>query len=190
MDPGKTFRLGHPEVSGRPILFLFFARYGQPFVRVQGVGYINELIARLRGSPVKDNTSTNTTLDSSPETFPLDRSLYVDFGHDNHMITVMSSLGLFQEPKHLDPQHPDPNRSWFASKMVPFSTRIVTEQIVCTGKNTPLVRIMVNDAVQPLEFCSTNKDGLCDIESFIQSQSYATSGGHGDWEKCLASSST
>ena len=50
----------------------------------QGVGFANELIARLTRQPVKDHTSVNDTLDSDPTTFPLggDWRIYADFSHD------------------------------------------------------------------------------------------------------------
>ena len=50
----------------------------------QGVGFANELIARMTKSPVQDHTSVNQTLDSSNATFPLSSEvvLYADFSHD------------------------------------------------------------------------------------------------------------
>jgi hypothetical protein len=164
-----------------------FYRYGQTLGRVQGVGYVNELLARLTGKPVRDHTQTNHTLDSSPTTFPLDRSIYIDFSHDNTMIAIYTALGLFQQPKHLDPGQPDPNRTWLVSKMVPFSGRMAVEKVQCrSGRTTEdFVRILVNDAVQPLlEFCQ-GKHGLCELGDFVKSQGYARSDGDGDFEKCF-----
>jgi hypothetical protein len=50
----------------------------------QGVGFTNELIARMTGKPVDDHTSVNHTLDESNTTFPLGGGhvLYADFSHD------------------------------------------------------------------------------------------------------------
>ena len=50
----------------------------------QGVGFANELIARLTGKPIEDHTSVNHTLDGSNTTFPLGKEypLYADFSHD------------------------------------------------------------------------------------------------------------
>jgi len=48
-------------------------------------GYINELLARVAGLPVKDNMQTNRTLDSSPATFPLNHTLYADLSHHNEI---------------------------------------------------------------------------------------------------------
>ncbi|KAG1743648.1 histidine phosphatase superfamily [Suillus paluster] len=160
--------------------------YGQQLGPVQGVGYVNELLARLTGRPVQDNTQTNHTLDSSPVTFPLDRTFYADFSHDNEMISIYSALGLFVQPHHLDPTHPNPMRTWVESKLVPFSGRMTTEKLECTinGERGEYVRILVNDALQPLPFCAGTGDGLCTLDNFVESQQYARSNGAGDWELC------
>ena len=57
--------------------------YGNPLGPTQGVGFTNELIARLTNTAVKDHTSTNHTLDSDSAMFPLGKSLYADFSHDS-----------------------------------------------------------------------------------------------------------
>ena len=167
--------------------------YGGYLGAVQGVGYVNELIARLTGQPVRDNTQTNRTLDSSPETFPLDRTFYADFSHDNEMIAIYSALGLFQQHllpgQKLDPKNPSPLRTWIASKLVPFSARMVVERLECFEvPDLPLpkgafIRIFVNDAIQPLEFCG-GVGGLCELHAFMESQWYARHDGDGDFQKC------
>ncbi|TFK33287.1 histidine phosphatase superfamily [Crucibulum laeve] len=162
--------------------------YGQALGRVQGVGYVNELLARLTGTPVRDNTQTNRTLDSSPITFPLNHSIYADFSHDNQMIAIYAAIGLFEQAVALDPTTPDPKRNWLASKLVPFSAKMVTEKLVCAdgkGKGKEYVRMLVNDALQPLKFCGADKDGLCELQAFVKSQAYARSDGAGDFEKCF-----
>lgn len=50
---------------------------GQRFAPSLGVGYINELVARLTDSPVDDQTSTNSTVTADPATFPLGNRVYV-----------------------------------------------------------------------------------------------------------------
>ncbi|KAG6877281.1 hypothetical protein C0993_008875 [Termitomyces sp. T159_Od127] len=161
--------------------------YGQELGPVQGVGYINELIARLTGKPVSDNTQTNHTLDASPETFPLDRTIYADFSHDNQMIAIYAAMGLFRQSVALNPTYPDPKRGWITSHLVPFSARMITEKLICTkNKEAEYVRIFVNDALQPLEFCGGDKHGLCTLDAFLMSQSYARNDGNDDFEKCFA----
>ncbi|KAF8076951.1 phytase [Lyophyllum atratum] len=158
--------------------------YGQPLGPVQGVGYINELIARLTGTPVRDNTQTNHTLDDSPVTFPLDRTIYADFSHDNQMIAIYAAMGLFRQRIAPNPASPNPRRNWLASNLVPFSARMVTEKLVC-GQGE-FIRIFVNDALQPLGFCGAKKDGLCTLKAFVTSQAYARKDGNGDFEKCFS----
>ncbi|EPQ58850.1 phytase, partial [Gloeophyllum trabeum ATCC 11539] len=156
--------------------------YGQPLGPVQGVGYINELLARLTGQPVQDHTQTNSTLDSSRATFPLDRTIYADFSHDNEMVAIFAAMGLFKQSAPLDPRQPDPDRTWLTTHIVPFSARMAVERLACVGQEH--VRILVNDAVQPLEFCGDGT-GLCELGRFVESQAYARSDGEGDFEKCF-----
>ena len=82
----------------RLLTFVGYHRYGSafgsPVARVQGIGYIQELVARLTHTPIKiHNSSTNSTLDDNPITFPLDQSLYVDATHE---VVVLNSRFFFQ----------------------------------------------------------------------------------------------
>ncbi|KAF5358598.1 hypothetical protein D9758_007734 [Tetrapyrgos nigripes] len=173
--------------------------YGQPLGPVQGVGYINELLARLTDSPVKDHTQTNRTLDSNEETFPLGRGLYADFSHDNQMIAIYSAMGLFPQSSPLPPvppsNKPDPSRTWKVSEMVPFGARMVVERLSCSGSSyasasgstdkDKFVRVLVNDKVMPLAFCGASQEGSCRLDKFVESQAYARNDGEGDFEKCF-----
>lgn len=57
---------------------------GNPLGPTQGVGFANELIARMTGKPVNDHTTVNHTLDDSHSTFPIGpgHNLFADFSHD------------------------------------------------------------------------------------------------------------
>ncbi|EIW81503.1 acid phosphatase [Coniophora puteana RWD-64-598 SS2] len=156
--------------------------YGNPLGPVQGVGWVNELIARLTVQPVQDETQTNSTLDGSPKTFPLNRTFYADFTHDKTMIAIFSALGLFPQTENLSTSHPDAERTWFASRLVPFSAPMIVEKMDCDG--TPSIRILVNDLVQPLTFCGA-RDGMCTVDNFVESQAYARTNGNGAWARCL-----
>ncbi|KAF7327124.1 Phosphoglycerate mutase-like protein [Mycena kentingensis (nom. inval.)] len=166
--------------------------YGAHLGRPQGIGYTNELLARLTRTPVNDSTQTNSTLDCCAETFPLDRALYADFSHDNEMVAIWAAMGLFKQKEALDPtgrRSGDGDEEWVVSRMVPFSGRMVVERLVCRsvhGEEEARVRILVNDAVQPLEFCSGGSgSGVCPLEAFVESQGYARRGGDGEWEMCF-----
>ncbi|KAJ7686909.1 histidine phosphatase superfamily [Mycena rosella] len=161
--------------------------YGAHLGRVQGVGYINELLARLTHTPVNDSTQTNRTLDASPATFPLDRALYADFSHDNQIAAIYAAMGLFPQAAPLDPTAaPAHMGTWVASRLVPFSAHMVFERLACT-RGAQYVRVLVNDAAQPLAFCADKKTpGVCELGAFVRSQAYAGGGGDGDWAKCFA----
>ncbi|KAH9919169.1 acid phosphatase [Epithele typhae] len=167
--------------------------YGAQLGRVRGVGYVNELLARLTDSPVEDHTTHNASLE-----FPLGRAIYADFTHENLMVAVYSALGLFNiSATPLDPRaRPVPTASgdastWVASRMVPFSSRMVTERLQCTaggprGAGT-FVRVLVNDEPQPLEFCGgglKRGERMCALGAFVESQGYARRSGDGDFLKC------
>ena len=147
-----------------------------------------ELIARLTHSKVVDHTQHNYSLP-----FPLNRPIYADFTHENLMVAVYAAMGLFNVTEPLDPRrlppasHEDPSgQSWVASRMVPFSSRMVTERMTCVsdeGEEGTYVRVLVNDEVQPLEFCG-GQDGLCELERFVLSQEYARESGRGDFDLC------
>ena len=65
------------------LFFWYGYAFGSPVARVQGIGWIQELVARLTHTPIAvHNTSTNSTLDDISITFPLDHSLYVDATHE------------------------------------------------------------------------------------------------------------
>ncbi|CAK5265068.1 unnamed protein product [Mycena citricolor] len=159
----------------------YYTGHGARLGRVQGVGYVNELLARLTRSAVRDHTQTNRTLDSDPATFPLDRTIYADFSHDNTMIAIVAALGLFRQRQPLSARHVDPSRTWRIHEMVPFAGRIVVEKLGCGDGE--FVRVLVNDALQPVDFCASE---ICRLEEFVESQSYARSDGEGDWELCYS----
>ena len=114
----------------------------------------------------------------------------------------------------LDPTRITKDRTWITSKMVPFSGHMTVERLSCssrplslvTSRSRPMrwwnwmtgdegadcdreheeeyVRIFVNDARQPLEFCGAGKDGMCKLKEFVKSQEYARNDGFGDFEGC------
>ena len=56
---------------------------GNPTSAAQGIGYVQELIARLTQTPITQfNTTTNSTITNSNVTFPLNQPIFVDATHD------------------------------------------------------------------------------------------------------------
>lgn len=111
--------------------------------------------------------------------------MYADFSHDNEMIAIYVALGLFPQSTPPDPSFPNPKRTWLASRLVPFSAQMITEKLACGPGGDEYVRIFVNDARQPLEFCGAEEDGMCELGAFVTSQAYARNNGSGDFEKCF-----
>lgn len=80
------------ETSFKDLEKYYNRGYGNPLGCVQGVGYVNEVLARLTSQPVQDTTQTNTTLDTNDETFPLEKGIYADFTHDNTSARFFPSI--------------------------------------------------------------------------------------------------
>jgi len=161
---------------------------GNPLGPTQGVGFTNELIARMTNKAVMDSTSTNHTLDSSPETFPLGLSLYADFSHDNDMTAIFSAIGLFNSTAPLSNttvETLDQTGGYSAATTVSFGARAYFEKMVCAGESEELVRILINDRVQPLKQCGGDALGRCTLTSFINSLTFAR--GNGLWSQCFTS---
>ena len=71
------------------LIFWYNSAFGSPTARVQGIGYIQELVSRLTYTRIAThNSSTNGTLNDNPVTFPLGQSLYVDATHE---VVVLNS---------------------------------------------------------------------------------------------------
>lgn len=152
----------------------------------QGVGYVNELVARLTGKPVEDGTTTNSTLDSSPETFPLGTALYADFSHDNTMTSVYGALGLYSGTADLPPERrltPREAGGYSAAWTVPFGGHMLVEKMHCgDAGGEELVRVLVNGRVVPLQNCKADTLGRCTLSAFVESLGFARQGGR--WGEC------
>lgn len=159
---------------------------GNPLGPTQGVGFANELIARMTDSAVIDHTSTNSTLDSNNVTFPLGRKLYADFSHDNDITPILSVLGIYNSTAPLSTtslQSTDKTNGYSAAWTVPFASRAYFEKMQCSNKKEELVRIIVNDRVVPLHTCKGDRLGRCTLSAFVDSLSFARSGGK--WAECF-----
>jgi len=165
---------------------------GNALGATQGVGFVNELIARMTGKPVSDHTSINVTLDSDPATFPLDAKLYADFTHDNSMESMFAALGLYIGTANLSNSTaaPPAQAGGFSSSWtVPFAARAYVEKMACESGSGPkgtkeeLIRVLVNDRVVPLQSCGADVFGRCTMDKWVESLSFARSGGL--WDACF-----
>jgi hypothetical protein len=169
--------------------------WGNPLGATQGVGFVNELIARLTATPVNDHTSTNTTLDGNPATFPIGGSaqFFADFSHDDPMTSIFSAFGFYTNTSTILPTTsivtPAQAGGFSAGYAVPFSSRMYLEKQTCTSTNkcgkpisTDYVRVIINDRVIPLNYCGADAYGRCTVANFVASLGFATS--QGMWSQC------
>ncbi|KAJ5090608.1 hypothetical protein N7532_009292 [Penicillium argentinense] len=159
---------------------------GNPLGPTQGVGFVNELIARMTHTPVLDDTSTNHTLDApGAATFPFNASIYADFTHDNGMIPIFFAMGLYNGTNPLPLSHVQSAASsdgYSAAWTVPLGARAYIEMMRCNSQREPLVRVLVNDRVVSLHGCPVDSLGRCRRKDFINALTFARDGG--DWSSC------
>ncbi|THG93046.1 hypothetical protein EW145_g8491, partial [Phellinidium pouzarii] len=66
---------------------------GNPTSAAQGIGYVQELVARLTQTPITEfNSTTNATLGGGNITFPLNQPIYVDATHDTVISAIIVAL--------------------------------------------------------------------------------------------------
>ncbi|THH09693.1 hypothetical protein EW145_g1832 [Phellinidium pouzarii] len=175
------------------LYFWYDSAFGSPVARVQGIGYVQELVARLLHTPIEThNSSTNATLDDNPTTFPLDQSLYVDATHEVVVLNIITALNLttFAANGPLPADHIPPNRSFVTSQLSPFATNIQFQLLSCSNLEGSQIRIIINDGVAPLtgiRGCPDQKDGMCPVNVFVAAQKEIIAETdwqyecHGDW---------
>ena len=163
---------------------------GNPFGPTLGAGYVNELVARLTASLVDDHTSTNQTLDSNPDTFPIgpDHRLFADFSHDNTLASIYAALGLdssFPPLSNTTLDGSQENDGYSAATFVPFGARMYIEKLQCQDANEETVRILINGRVTPVPACRNHstRDGQCPLSEFLKTLAWTKDGGR--WADCF-----
>ncbi|KAJ7850562.1 phytase [Mycena leptocephala] len=170
------------------LYFSYNSGFGFPLARSQGIGYVQELVARLTHTPISThNSSTHATLDDNLITFPFGQSLYVDATHKVVVLNVLTALNLStlategSLPADHIPKHP----MFRVSQLPPFATNVqfqrmsyytdtyVDTVLECTSVPGPQIHIIVNDGVVPLTGiagCAAQKDGMCAVDAFVAAQ--------------------
>ncbi|KAJ3482023.1 hypothetical protein NLG97_g7676 [Lecanicillium saksenae] len=118
--------------------YYYLYSYGNPTGRAQGIGYVQELIARLNHQYITvSNSSVNATYDNNGKTFPVGQKVYADFSHDDIIISVLTALSVdyFKKPPTLDEYPPSSNTHVTLSHLTPFGANLITEQIGCSSSN-------------------------------------------------------
>ncbi|KAI5121931.1 hypothetical protein M0805_000260 [Coniferiporia weirii] len=147
---------------------------GNPTSAAQGIGYVQELVARLTQTPIMvHNSSTNATITDNNITFPLNQPIFVDATHDSVIATFTVALNFtsFAANGPLPTDHIPENQTYFANKIVPFASQLVGQVLSCPAStSTSYFRWLLNDAVVPLTgmtACPEDKDGLCPLDTYV-----------------------
>ncbi|KAG2075022.1 phosphoglycerate mutase-like protein [Suillus decipiens] len=147
---------------------------GNPTAAAQGLGYVQELVSRLTHTPIDVwNSTTNSTLDSSNVTFPLNQLIYVDATHDVVMSCIVTALNFtsLAASGPLPTDHIPPHRSYIVSQIAPYASQLVAQVLSCPASQEPThIRFLLNDAAVPLtgiNGCEEDPNGLCALPSFI-----------------------
>lgn len=170
--------------------------FGSPSGRAQGIGYVEEIAARLQSRLImKSDSSINYTYDDNTKEFPLHQPMYMDMSHETVIVAVLAALGLdyFKYgPRGMpsDVPHAVP-RNFVMDKVAPFGARLFTEVWTCPSdveldnledqmyKNpdlssnsdtTDYIRFVLNDAPVPVEGlapCKGSANGFCDMMKFL-----------------------
>ncbi|KAG2150125.1 histidine phosphatase superfamily [Suillus cothurnatus] len=154
--------------------FWYSSGPGNPAAAAQGLGYVQELVSRLTHTPINVwNSSTNSTLDSSNITFPLNQPIYVDATHDVIISTIITALNFtsLAATGPLPTDHIPPHRSYIVSQIAPFASQLIAQVLSCPASEEPThIQFLLNDGVVPLtgiHGCMEDSNGLCTLPSFI-----------------------
>jgi hypothetical protein len=171
--------------------------FQSPTGRAVGIGYVEEVLARLTNHTITSATAQdNITLDNNTVTFPLNQSLYFDFTHDTNIAGVLTAFGLTQFAPTLPTSGPPPNQQLIVSHIQPFGGRLDIEIInapqpvaanrtesgltaYTSGPATSYIHFIINQRTLPLgasfPSCGQRTDGWCELQKFItiQQQSLA-----------------
>ncbi|KAF2006772.1 phosphoglycerate mutase-like protein [Amniculicola lignicola CBS 123094] len=166
------------------------AGFHSPIGRAVGVGYVQEVLARMQHHTITSPAAQiNITLDNNTATFPIDQTLNFDFSHDSNIISILTAFGLKQFSKYLPTTHIVP-REFILSHLEPFAGRLDIEvikapapvnpdrrngdRIYLDGPPTSYVHFILNQRTIPLgkslEECGSRDDGWCEMETFLKVQ--------------------
>ncbi|EED80595.1 predicted protein [Postia placenta Mad-698-R] len=153
---------------------------GNPTGAAQGIGYVQELVARLTKTPLTVfDTTTNGTLDGNNITFPLNQPIYMDATHDTVIASIATAMNFttMAAGGPLPVDHIPLDNTYHVQYIAPFASHMEGQVMTCPTSSAPsapketYIRFVLNDGVVPLTgiaHCATpNKDGLCRLDDFV-----------------------
>ncbi|KAI9714359.1 MAG: hypothetical protein M1820_000320 [Bogoriella megaspora] len=163
--------------------------FQSPTGRAVGIGYVEEILARLNHHLITSPTAqVNVTLDSMASTFPLNQSLYFDFSHDTNIMSILTAFGFTQFSPLLPATHMVAH-DLIVSHMEPFGARLDIElieapapvnadrsasDVYLSGPPTTYIHFILNQRTLPLyksfPACGQRDDGWCEVGTFLDVQ--------------------
>ncbi|KAL1297293.1 hypothetical protein AAFC00_004848 [Neodothiora populina] len=161
--------------------------FQSPTGRAVGIGYVQELLARLTKHTIDSPAGQlNFTLDNMTSTFPLDQSLNFDFSHDTNIMAILTAMGFTQFDTFLPATHMVPH-DLVVSHLEPFGARLDMEVIntpaplnasrnatdtYINGPPTTYVHFILNQRTLPMfksfPVCGVRDDGWCELSTFVE----------------------
>ncbi|EIW84640.1 phosphoglycerate mutase-like protein [Coniophora puteana RWD-64-598 SS2] len=163
------------------INYWYNVAFGSPLAKGQGIGYVQELVARLEHRPIQThNSSTNATL-HEPQLFPLNDPLYVDATHEVVVLNIITALNLtsFTGAGPLPSDRIPRKRTFRSSQLTPFATNVQFQLLSCAAEPEEQIRVIINDGVVPLDGvrgCGENRLGMCAVKDFVEAQKASIQG--------------
>ncbi|KAA8576720.1 hypothetical protein EYC84_006793 [Monilinia fructicola] len=165
--------------------------FSSPTGRAVGIGYVQEVVARLQNHTLGySGSQINTTLDNNTDTFPLNQSIYFDFSHDTNIMSILTAFGFKQFATVLPATHHPGPHNLTVSHMEPFGARLDIEVIktpkplaadrtYVDGKAATYIHFILNQRTIPLGLsfpeCGADRlDGWCELETFLDVQRKST----------------
>jgi hypothetical protein len=159
------------------LAFYYDASFGTKVAAPEGLGWLEELTARLGNRYITDaSNGVNVTLDNNPDTFPLEQPFYLDMSHDSVIVSVLTALGFDFLDKDLPANKIPAPRQFIVSRLTPFGARLFVEVLGYKAKHQDneklVVRLKLNNRILPLgslNDCPASPDGLCPLDKFLSS---------------------
>ncbi|EXJ54700.1 hypothetical protein A1O7_10041 [Cladophialophora yegresii CBS 114405] len=159
--------------------------FGSPTGRAVGIGYVEELYARLQGhlpDVPPGTTQINTTMVASTATFPLNQTLYFDFSHDTNIFSIITAFGLKQFGQPLGPTGPPANRQLIVWEIIhtpqplkairPTSPNATASDFYANGTATTYIHLSISQRTVPLyksyPQCEERDDGWCELSTVLE----------------------
>ena len=125
------------------------------------------MVARLTNTPISQyNSTTNSTLDSNPQKFPLNQSFYADAWvvefstsdrgvdltchrfrtHDAYVSAILTAMDFkfLNASGALPLTYRPQTQTYLSSQLVPFNTNLVVQKMTCSNKTEPQIRFMLS----------------------------------------------